>query len=57
MKCQLYDRECIDCGECDICDLNPNKKCDNCCKCIDSVVDYKAIEIEKIITDENEFVE
>lgn len=27
---------CTDCGECDVCDLDPNKICDNCCKCIES---------------------
>ena len=32
-KCVLYDRDCIDCGECDVCDLDPNKICDNCGKC------------------------
>ena len=34
-KCVLYDRECIDCNECNICDLDPNKICDNCGACID----------------------
>jgi len=47
-ECVLYDRECIDCGECDICDLDKNKKCDNCAKCIDVDCDFKKIEIEKI---------
>ena len=31
--CELYDRECIGCLECEICDLDPNKVCDNCGKC------------------------
>ena len=31
--CVLYDRECIGCLECDTCDLDPNKVCDNCGKC------------------------
>ncbi len=52
-ECVLMDRECIDCGECDICDLDPRKKCDNCCACIDKDVDFKSIEIEEIIEDEN----
>jgi len=47
-ECVLYDRECIDCGECDICDLDKNKICDNCAKCIDIDCDFKKIEIEKI---------
>ncbi|MBQ2711980.1 MAG: hypothetical protein IJF71_01240 [Clostridia bacterium] len=33
-ECVLYDRACIDCGECDRCDLDPNKICDNCMKCV-----------------------
>ena len=33
-QCVLYDRECIGCGECDRCDLDPDKICDNCMKCV-----------------------
>ena len=35
--CVLYeDRDhCIDCGECEMCDLDPTKKCDNCGKCLE----------------------
>ena len=51
-ECVLMDRECIDCGECDRCDLDPNKICDNCCACIDKDVDYNSIEIDEIIEDE-----
>lgn len=51
-ECVLMDRECFDCGECDICDLNPNKICDNCCVCIDKNADFKSIEIDEIIEDE-----
>ena len=29
-ECVLYDRECINCGECLHCDLDPEKICDNC---------------------------
>ncbi len=36
-RCVLNEaKECVHCGDCDICDLDPNKICDNCCKCIDS---------------------
>lgn len=50
MKCTLYDRECIDCGECDkYCDLDPNKLCDNCEKCLELDKNYKIIKITKII--------
>lgn len=50
-KCVLYDRLCIDCGECDRCDLDPNKICDNCMKCIngDNKDGYRSIAIDKII--------
>lgn len=37
----------------DICDLDPDKICDNCCKCIEPDKNYKIIKITKIITDEN----
>lgn len=45
-ECVLYDRECINCGECDICDLDPKKICDNCGKCIDSGNDYNIIDVD-----------
>jgi len=28
--------KCVSCGECDLCDLDPNKICDNCGACLDS---------------------
>ncbi len=52
-RCELYDRECNNCGECEICDLDVNKKCDNCGKCIQTNENYKIIKISKIITEEN----
>ena len=54
--CELYDRECIDCGECDRCDLDPEKICDNCGKCLESG-DYKEIKITKILSSEAEIEE
>ncbi len=27
--------KCVACGECDLCDLDPNKICDNCGACLD----------------------
>ena len=45
-KCVLYDRDCIDCGECEFCDLDPTKLCDNCGKCLENInMDYAAIKI------------
>lgn len=51
--CVLYDRKCTGCGECDRCDLDPEKICDNCGKCLD-IRDDAVIKIDAIITDEEE---
>ncbi len=51
MECILYERECINCGECDRCDLDPNKICDSCGKCLESELDYRAIKITEIKID------
>ena len=53
-ECLLYDRECIGCLECETCDLDPAKVCDNCGKCI-NVQDVASIKIDKIYTDPNEY--
>jgi hypothetical protein len=53
-ECVLEAKECIDCGECDICDLNPDKICDNCCQCIDGDADFKGIYIDDIIENDAE---
>ncbi|EPR13405.1 hypothetical protein [Ruminiclostridium papyrosolvens] len=45
-QCELYDRKCIDCGECDICDLDPTKHCDDCGRCIDEVDEYRSVTIQ-----------
>lgn len=50
--CVLFDRKCIDCGECDWCDLNPEKICDNCKECIKLDSDYLAIQIDGYETSE-----
>lgn len=47
-QCILYERECIECGECNVCDLDSNKICDNCGKCINIDSDYAEIEIDSI---------
>lgn len=52
--CLLNEEKfCDDCGECTRCDLNPDKLCDNCMKCIQSDADYKAIEIDEVIENED----
>ena len=53
-KCVLYDRECIGCLECDMCDLDPTKYCDNCGKCLETEFEYNAIKITKIEMDSKE---
>ena len=49
--CVMYDRECIGCGECDRCDLDPEKICDNCMKCINGDAEYRGISIDGIYLD------
>lgn len=55
-ECVLYDRECIGCLECETCDLDPHKLCDNCGKCIE-VQDVASIKIDKIYTNPEEYTE
>lgn len=51
--CILEERICTGCGECDRCDLDPTKLCDNCCKCIkDFDGDYAEIEIDDVLVNE-----
>ena len=53
-KCVLYERNCIECGECDKCDLDETKICDNCGKCIQTDVEYKTIVIDEILDSDDE---
>ncbi|MDR2515585.1 MAG: hypothetical protein LBD02_10350 [Christensenellaceae bacterium] len=46
--CVLEDRICTSCGECERCDLNPAKICDNCGICIEPEEDYAKVPIEKV---------
>ena len=55
-KCVLYERDCIGCGECEFCDLDPLKICDNCGKCID-MQDVASIKIDKIFTNPDDYKE
>ena len=50
-QCVLFDRECIGCGECDRCDLDPEKICDNCMKCINGGAEYRSVSIDGIVLD------
>ena len=47
-RCVLYDRDCIDCGECDRCDLNPDKICDNCMRCVNGDQMFRTILIDEV---------
>lgn len=38
----------------DTCDLDPTKKCDNCCKCIETDKNYKIIKITGIVKDDKQ---
>lgn len=49
-KCVLYDRDCIGCGECEFCDLDPLKICDNCGACL-KTDDYATFKIDGIYED------
>ena len=48
------DKICNGCGECDRCDLDPEKICDNCMKCMGEAVDFRAITIAGIKMNEND---
>ena len=47
-QCVLYNRECIGCMECETCDLDPDKICDNCGKCLD-IKEFATIKIDGIV--------
>lgn len=47
-KCVLYDRDCVDCGECDRCDLDPDKICDNCMRCVTGEEEYLTLTIDEV---------
>lgn len=42
------NKECVNCMECQLCDINPGKTCDNCGACIDSDADYRAIDVDGV---------
>lgn len=50
-KCVLYNRNCINCGECEKCDLNADKICDNCMKCVIGNNDF--ISVNAVINEKN----
>jgi hypothetical protein len=53
-KCILGLKDvCDDCGACeeDRCDLDPNKLCDNCFKCLEITEAYREIPIGRVLMD------
>jgi hypothetical protein len=53
--CILSDEQkiCMECGECLMCDLDRDKHCDNCMKCVPkSDADYLSVEIDDVIAEE-----
>lgn len=55
-ECLLYDRECIHCGECLRCDLNPDKLCDNCGHCLDTDgKEYNEIRVDRVVLSGDEY--
>ncbi|NLM35295.1 MAG: hypothetical protein GX206_07630 [Clostridiales bacterium] len=43
------NKNCDDCSECDICDLDPNKICDSCGSCLEiNNNDYKRVLVDDI---------
>ncbi len=54
-KCILYDnRMCDNCGECNMCDLDPKKVCDSCGACLDMDDDYNTLDIDLVMEDNDE---
>ncbi len=48
-ECVLYDRTCVQCGECLRCDLDPEKLCDNCGHCLETHgKEYNEIRIDQV---------
>ena len=46
-------KDCTNCGECLICDLDENKECDDCMECID-MKGFNAVEISEVDYDGEE---
>lgn len=53
--CILEDRTCSECGECDRCELDSGKICDNCGDCLNEPrADYLEIIIDDILINTEE---
>ncbi len=47
-ECIFENKPCTDCGKCDMCELDPTKRCDNCMKCVNNGAEYRAVYIDRI---------
>ena len=54
MRFTYIYKVCDECGECNRCDLDPNKICDNCMKCVNTGADYAEIKIDRVILKNDE---
>lgn len=57
--CILDDlKTCSSCGECNRCDLDVEKICDNCCKCLEidtnDHADYAQIDVSDVVVEKTE---
>jgi hypothetical protein len=46
-ECVLEERVCDGCGECLKCDLDSQKKCNNCCACLEEQQAMRTVIIKK----------
>lgn len=53
-QCVLTERVCMACGECDRCDVDSAKICDNCRRCLQGDQDYNMLPIAGIVLSEAE---
>ena len=54
-QCILYDgKTCDNCGECNMCDLDPKKVCDSCGACLDMDDDYNTLDIDLVMEDNDD---
>jgi len=52
--CIIYERKCIQCGECDMCNLDPKIKCTSCGKCLETEKEFRSINIKKFFQKEED---
>jgi hypothetical protein len=51
-KCEMYDRDCINCGECELCDLDENERCVSCGRCIEESGEFRIVKYNDIFNEE-----